>query len=72
MGPSAYVVAPGGWFEVDEAQRIMTSPKQLGKYQIEARVGEGGMGVVYRAFDPDLSVTLIIFSSMAPSCTCFP
>ncbi len=30
----------------------MTDPLELGKYVIEARLGKGAMGVVYRGFDP--------------------
>jgi eukaryotic-like serine/threonine-protein kinase len=26
--------------------------KKLGKYAVEARIGVGGMGTIYRAFDP--------------------
>lgn len=33
---------------------------QLGAFSIEEKIGEGGMGVVYRAFDPDLQRTVAI------------
>jgi serine/threonine protein kinase len=32
----------------------MSTPTQIGKYQVEAEVGRGGYAVVYRAFDPTL------------------
>ncbi|MEM7164881.1 MAG: serine/threonine-protein kinase [Planctomycetota bacterium] len=34
--------------------------EQLDHFTIEARIGEGGMGVVYRAYDPDLHRTVAI------------
>ncbi len=32
----------------------MDHPRQLGKYPIQSVIGEGAMGVVYRAHDPDI------------------
>lgn len=34
--------------------------KKLGKYVIQERIGRGGMGVVWKAFDPDLRRTIAI------------
>ncbi len=36
------------------------APEQLGKYAIEGPIGHGGMGVVWKAHDPDLSRTVAI------------
>ncbi|MCA8961435.1 MAG: serine/threonine protein kinase, partial [Planctomycetes bacterium] len=33
---------------------------RLGSFSIEEKIGEGGMGVVYRAYDPDLQRTVAI------------
>jgi serine/threonine-protein kinase len=38
----------------------MTAPQRLGKYQIVEVLGKGAMGVVYRAFDPDIHRTVAI------------
>lgn len=35
-------------------------PRHLGKYTIQGRIGQGGMGVVWKAFDPDLQRTVAI------------
>lgn len=41
-------------------------PQRLGKYSIEERIGHGGMGVVWKAHDPDLNRTVAI-KVLAPS-----
>ncbi|MBL8947343.1 MAG: serine/threonine protein kinase [Myxococcales bacterium] len=33
---------------------------RVGRYVLEQRIGEGGMGVVYRAFDPDVGRTVAL------------
>jgi serine/threonine protein kinase len=38
----------------------MTPPARLGKYEIVEVLGKGAMGVVYRAFDPDIHRTVAI------------
>ena len=37
-----------------------TPPSQIGRYQVEARIGEGGMGEIYRARDEALRRTVAI------------
>ncbi|MEN9890278.1 MAG: hypothetical protein RLY78_573 [Pseudomonadota bacterium] len=36
------------------AQPLPAMPMKLGKYRVSGLIGEGAMGVVYRAFDPDI------------------
>jgi|GEM_PF-1278372 len=39
---------------------VLNNPQQLGKYQIQGILGEGGMGVVYRGYDPQLARAVAI------------
>ncbi|MGH8647784.1 MAG: serine/threonine-protein kinase, partial [Burkholderiales bacterium] len=38
----------------------MNAPATIGKYQVQDVLGQGGMGVVYRAFDPAIQRTVAV------------
>ena len=40
--------------------QTLNDPERLGKYHIQSILGEGGMGVVYKGFDPNLTRTVAI------------
>ncbi|WP_082117110.1 serine/threonine protein kinase [Sedimenticola thiotaurini] len=44
-------------------------PEKLGKYQIKSVIGQGAMGVVYQAFDPDIERNVAIKVLHAHHCT---
>ncbi|HVR85842.1 MAG TPA: protein kinase, partial [Planctomycetota bacterium] len=46
---------------LDRLRDFMNDPgRRIGKYEIVRPIGEGGMGVVYEAFDPDLKRTVAL------------
>jgi eukaryotic-like serine/threonine-protein kinase len=47
-------------FAIDSAVDGAKPPKSLGKYTIQERIGAGGMGVVWKASDPDLQRSVAI------------
>jgi len=44
----------GGTATVGLAEDVLNFPDRIGKYELGAVIGRGGMGVVYLGFDPDL------------------
>ena len=48
------------WMQDAAGSRVLAPGTRLGRYQITALVGAGGMGQIYEAFDPRLDRTVAI------------
>jgi serine/threonine-protein kinase len=38
----------------------MQLPERIGKYEVQELLGQGGVGVVYKAFDPSIARSVAI------------
>src|SRR5262249_53778053 len=52
---SLFPAGPPGWLV-----RELAVCQRAGRYRLEGEIGQGGMGVVYRAHDPDLARELAV------------